>query len=236
MTDDIEPTSLTECGDVKLNDTRCGGWGFTSLNYLRAAIWAGLRNHSYAGQQEFSVLSPSASTESTPKQPGGPCVLAVVTPDDESTFAADTTTIQITWRTLLSAAAAVKYTVQIDGQPRDCAVHYHQENGDMSCVVKSSDLKSGTHVLTVTADGGWTRLGVGRDRFDPYVMGERVLTPNASVHVHFGRVSEVVMAKPAPQGHGKAHKTDDLFTQEALGISRAQMGLALFDEAVWVWR
>ena len=26
LTDDIEPTSLTECGDVKPGDTRCGGW------------------------------------------------------------------------------------------------------------------------------------------------------------------------------------------------------------------
>ena len=36
LTDDIEPTSLTECGDVKANDTSCGGWGCTALNVLRA--------------------------------------------------------------------------------------------------------------------------------------------------------------------------------------------------------
>merc|ERR1712072_415010 len=34
---DLEPTDLNECGYVRPDDRRCGGWGFYWLNVLRAS-------------------------------------------------------------------------------------------------------------------------------------------------------------------------------------------------------
>jgi hypothetical protein len=38
LSNDMEPTSLTECGHVRKGDRACGGWGFTYLNLLRATV------------------------------------------------------------------------------------------------------------------------------------------------------------------------------------------------------
>ena len=32
LSDDIEPTSLTECADIRPGDSVCSGWGFLFLN------------------------------------------------------------------------------------------------------------------------------------------------------------------------------------------------------------
>ena len=185
LTDDIEPTSLTECGDVKANDTRCGGWGFTALNFLRAAIWAGLRD-------------PTAGADAEP------CVLAIVTPDDESRFAAGTDQIEITWRTLAPVGDAVKFAVQIDGAQAECAVRRGSDAS--SCTVDTSHLESGEHVLAVSAHGAWTRLGVRRDRFDP--MREQNIVPSASVRVHL-RADGEGDRPPAPGDTPVPVKGDD---------------------------
>ena len=36
---DIEPTSLTQCGYQRPNDAYCGGWGFRQLNVLHAITY-----------------------------------------------------------------------------------------------------------------------------------------------------------------------------------------------------
>jgi hypothetical protein len=38
LSNDIEPTSLTECGHVRQGDAGCGGWGFFYLNLMRATV------------------------------------------------------------------------------------------------------------------------------------------------------------------------------------------------------
>ena len=38
LSNDIEPTSLTECGYVRPGDSGCGGWGFYYLNLLAATL------------------------------------------------------------------------------------------------------------------------------------------------------------------------------------------------------
>ena len=141
LTDDIEPTSLTECGDIKPGDERCGGYGFTALNYLRAAIWAALRH----------------STNPTGQYP---CVLAIVTPDDESEFASGSEPIEITWRTLAPVAAGVRFIVQLDGVDQDCSVMHH-DTVVWSCQLNSTRaLPAGKHVLSVNAVGAWTQVDV----------------------------------------------------------------------------
>ena len=208
LTDDIEPTSLTECGDVKPGDSRCGGWGFSALNYLRAAIWAGLRQ------------------QPQPEQGSGlPCVLAVVTPDDEAKFAAGTKEIEITWRTLAPVAASpgqvVNFAVQVDGASAACDVK--SKDGEISsCTMDTSHLQSGEHLLTVTAVGAWTKLGVSRDSFEPF-SDDSSFTPNASVHVHFKSDDEACPCgdpglcrplKAAPSGRPEVYAFDPGTSQE----------------------
>ena len=190
LTDDIEPTSLTECGDVKLGDSRCGGWGFTALNYLRAAIWA-LRNHSGDAGQD-------------------PCVLAILQPDDESSFAVGTARIMVEWRTLTAAAPGAKFSVQVDGVRHDC----HVSRGDdvSSCEVDTSRLQSGKHVVTVTAEGAWTHLDLSRDSFKPF--SKTALVPSASVHVNLMDEELPVVAQT---GDAARLKTDD-----ALALQRCE--------------
>jgi hypothetical protein len=178
LSDDIEPTSLTECGDVKHGDT-CGGWGFSALNYLRAAIWAGLRNYS------DSVNGHEDSH---------PCVLAILQPDDESKFAAGTARINVKWRTL-AASAETNFSTHVDGVRHHCNVS--RGNDESSCEVDVSHLQSGEHVLTVTAaQGAWTRLDVSRDNFQPF--SEAVLVPSASVHIHL-KTDDAVTPAPNQQ-------------------------------------
>jgi hypothetical protein len=165
LSDDIEPTSLTECGDIKPGDERCGGWGFTPLNYLRASIWAGLR---HAAQ----------SNESNTTQ--HPCVLAIVSPDDESQFLSSSGPIEVTWRTLTPIAPRVKFTVQLDGVDQRCVVHHREDTS--SCLLNfSRPIPPGKHLLSVAAEGAWTLLDVSRDRFDAQLP--KPITPNATVRI-----------------------------------------------------
>ena len=64
LSDDIEPTSLTECADIRPGDSVCSGWGFLFLNLQRAFV--AMLGGSYPDAPPGSSMAPSLLTIATP--------------------------------------------------------------------------------------------------------------------------------------------------------------------------
>ena len=77
--------------------------------------------------------------------------------------------------------AGIRFTVQLDGVDQRCVVHHRV--GMSPCYLNvSKPIPPGKHLLSVVAEGAWTRLDVSRDRFDAELP--RPITPIAKVHIH----------------------------------------------------
>lgn len=64
MSDDIEPTSLTECAGIRPGDSVCSGWGFKFLNLQRAFV--SLLSGYYPDRADQTTQIPSLLTIAVP--------------------------------------------------------------------------------------------------------------------------------------------------------------------------
>ena len=64
MSDDIEPTSLTECAGIRPGDSVCSGWGFKFLNLQRAFV--SLLSGDYPDRADQTAQAPTLLTIATP--------------------------------------------------------------------------------------------------------------------------------------------------------------------------
>jgi len=89
LSNDIEPTSLTDCGYARPNDRPCGGWGFRPLNLLSAMM--------------TQLRSPSDSTN----------LITLVSPLPLSTYSQQSPVV-VQWATYGSVGSG--FSVAVDGQ------------------------------------------------------------------------------------------------------------------------
>jgi len=155
FSNDMEPTSTTECGGyVHHDDERqlpvCDdGWGFFPLNLLTASL------HSYADSlapppspQNATTLIRLTSPIDAGSDNGFDFLPAMVAGE----------MIDVAWTTL---GPASKFTVTIDGE-----VVATVTAGTAAVNATAVGLKAGRHTLKVVAEDGYTRFALARDNVD----------------------------------------------------------------------
>jgi len=101
MSDDIEPTSLTECADVRPGDSVCSGWGYLFLNLQRAFV---------------SLLSGAYDSPSTDSDGElTPSLLTIAAPTNRELVFANGGSVTVEWVLLGEAASSYQVLLQSAG-------------------------------------------------------------------------------------------------------------------------